>query len=85
MSLPLITSDFMTLVNDIDENCGWVTKTRDADSIRQVLRSILAMPPERITAMKEAARRKAVAEFALGVMIEHTDRVYAGVMERYFQ
>ena len=79
MGLPVITSDFMILVNNIDENCGWVTKTKDAASIRQTLRSILAMPPERLNAMKAAARRKAEAEFSLRNMIEHTDRVYAEI------
>lgn len=82
MGLPVIVSDFMILVNNINENCGWVTKTKDADSIRQVLRAILAMPPERITAMKIAARRKAEADFALGNMLDHTDRVYDEIMKR---
>lgn len=82
MGLPVITSDFMILVNNIDESCGWVTKTRNAGSIRQVLRSILAMPPERITAMKEAARRKAVTDFSLRNMIGHTERVYEEIMKR---
>jgi glycosyltransferase involved in cell wall biosynthesis len=76
MGLPVITSDFMILVNNINDACGWVTRMKDAGSIRQVLRSILAMPPERLTAMKEAARRKAEADFPLRAMIERTDQVY---------
>jgi glycosyltransferase involved in cell wall biosynthesis len=79
MGLPVITSDFSILVNNINEECGWVTKMKDAGSIRQVLRSILAVPPERLTAMKEAARRKAEADFPLRAMIDATDRVYAGI------
>ena len=82
MGLPVIVSDFMILVNNINENCGWVTKTKDAESIRQVLRAILAMPPEQITAMKIAARQKAEADFALGNMLDHTDRVYDEIMKK---
>lgn len=80
MGLPVITSDFMVLVRNIDESCGWVTKAKDVASIGEVLRAILAMPPERIDAMKAAARRKAEAEFSIADMLEQTDKVYARVM-----
>jgi glycosyltransferase involved in cell wall biosynthesis len=80
MGLPLITSDFMTLVRDIDESCGWVTRMKDPESIRETLRVILAMPPERLSAMQTAARRKAEAEFSVRSMIERTDAVYARLM-----
>lgn len=76
MSMPVITSDFMILTNNIDENSGWVTRTKDADSIRSVLRAILAMPPEQIVAMKKAARKKAEAEFSIETMAERTNAVY---------
>jgi glycosyltransferase involved in cell wall biosynthesis len=81
MSLPLITSDFMTLAKDIGASCGWVTRMKDPDSIREVLRSILAMSPEDLSAMKEAARRRALEEFSLHTMIRRTDDLYLGLME----
>ena len=82
MGLPVITSDFMVLVRNIDESCGWVTKTKDAASIRKVLRVILDMPPERLNAMKLAARRKAEAEFSITDMLEQTDKVYTEIMKK---
>lgn len=82
MGLPVITSDFMVLVNNIDESCGWVTKAKDAASIREVLRAILAMPPEAITAMKQAARRRAEAHFSLENMVNQTNRVYDAIMKK---
>ncbi len=80
MGLPVITSDFMVLVRNIDASCGWVSKAKDTMSIREVLRAILDMPPERIDTMKLAARRKAEAEFSIADMIAMTNAVYAGIM-----
>ena len=82
MGLPVITSDFMILVNNINENCGWVTKAKDAESIRAVLRVILSMTPEELTAMKIAARAKAEADFSLEKMIRDTNAVYAAIMQK---
>ena len=80
MSLPVITSDFMILVNNINENCGWVTKTKDAGSVRATLQAILALSPEELEAMKKAAREKAEACFSIDDMIRETDAVYARIM-----
>jgi glycosyltransferase involved in cell wall biosynthesis len=80
MSLPVITSDFMILTGTIDPACGWVTKTKDPESIRTALRSILALSPEEINAMKVAARKKAEAGFSIDRMIRATNDVYAGIM-----
>lgn len=82
MGLPVITSDFMTLVSDIDESCGWVTKMKDAGSVREALRAILSMPPEAITTMKQAARRRAEAHFSLESMVKQTNQVYAAIMKK---
>ena len=82
MGLPVITSDFMVLVRNIDASCGWVTKAKDAASVREVLRAILDMPPERLDAMKLAARHKAEAEFSIDNMLEQTDKVYAEIMRK---
>ena len=80
MSLPVIVSDFMILVNNINAKCGWVTKTKDADSIRAVLRQILALPPQELEAMKIAARAKAEADFSLEKMAKDTNAVYAAIL-----
>ena len=80
MSLPVIVSDFMILVNNINEKCGWVTKAKDADSIRAVLRQILALPPQELEAMKIAARAKAEADFSLEKMAKDTNAVYAAIL-----
>lgn len=82
MGLPVITSDFMILVNNINDQCGWVTKAKDAASIRAVLRKILVLSPEAITAMKTAARAKAEADFSLEKMIEDTNAVYAAILRK---
>ena len=81
MGLPVITSDFMVLVNNIDENCGWVTKSKNAESIREVLQDILAMPPEELTGMKQAARRRAEAYFSIENMVKQTNEVYVAIMK----
>lgn len=82
MSLPVISSDFPNYIHNIDESCGWVTKRRDPESIRAVLRGILALLPEELNAMKLAARRKAENSFSLQRMIAETDKVYENVMGR---
>lgn len=81
MSLPTITSDFLTLAEVIDPGCGWVTKMKDPESIRAVLREILALSPEELDAMKKAARTKAEADFAIDKMIRETNEVYARIMQ----
>lgn len=80
MSLPVITSDFVSLVKEIAPGCGWVTKMKDAESIRKVLRRILALPPEEINAMKQAARKKAEADFSSSDMRGKTYALYERLM-----
>ena len=80
MSLPVITSDFMSLAREVDSGCGWVTKMKDAASVRAVLRHILSMRPEEISAMKTAARRKAEANFSITGMLDATYAVYDSLM-----
>ena len=83
MSLPLITSDFLTLKNMTDPACGWVTKMKDPESIREALRAILALSPEELDAMKIAARKKAETDFySLRKMIDETDKVYEQIMAK---
>lgn len=82
MGLPLVISDFPTLVHSINDDCGWVTKVKDVESIRRTLREILALPSERLDAMKKAARAKAEADFDLWRMIERTNSVYAALEEK---
>lgn len=81
MGLPVISSDFPNHVKNIDTDCGWVTRTGDSDSIREVLLAILAMPAEQIDAMKRSARQKAASSFSLEKMLAATNAVYAAVME----
>ena len=82
MGLPVLVSDFMVLVNNIDQSCGWVTKSKSAESVRETLRAILAMTPEELTAMKQAARRRAEAHFSLENMVNQTNQVYAAIMKK---
>ncbi|GHV52425.1 transferase [Deltaproteobacteria bacterium] len=79
MSLPVMVSDFAGLVNNVDESCGWVTKPRDADSIRQTLLEILALSPEKLNGMKFAARKRAEEQFSISKMIGETNAVYASL------
>ena len=72
----------MVLVNNIDQSCGWVTKSKSAESVRETLRAILAMTPEELTAMKQAARRRAEAHFSLENMVNQTNQVYAAIMKK---
>ncbi|MDR2503628.1 MAG: glycosyltransferase family 4 protein [Deltaproteobacteria bacterium] len=80
MGLPVISSDFSNHVRNIDESCGWVTRRHDAESVRQVLLRILAMPPAELEAMKLAARRKAERDFSLEKMMAETNAVYESLM-----
>ena len=82
LSMPVITSDFMILVDNITPGGGWVTKTRDPESILRVLRDILAMEPEEIDAMKLAARKKAEADFSIEKMVDKTNAVYEEIMKK---
>ena len=82
LGMPVITSDFMVLVDTITPGCGWVTKTGEAHSILKALREILAMRPEEIDAMKRAARKKAESHFGIERMVAQTSAVYEGLMGR---
>ncbi|MDR2891677.1 MAG: glycosyltransferase [Deltaproteobacteria bacterium] len=80
MSLPVMISDFPVMRDYVDQSCGWVTRAQDAESIRETLRKILAMPPEELNGMKRAARLKAEREFSIQRMLEATNKVYSGII-----
>lgn len=80
MSLPVLSSDFAGSERDVIPGTGWITRMKDPESIRDALRAILDLPPEELTAMKRAARERAVAAFSIEKMIAETNKVYAGLL-----
>lgn len=79
MSLPVLVSRYAGLPDNIDEFTGWLTEPKNSESIRAVLRKILAMSPEELTQMKRAARDKAVRDFGIGKMLKATNVFYAAL------
>jgi glycosyltransferase involved in cell wall biosynthesis len=79
MSLPMIVSDYSSLPQRVDKDCGWITQTRNAGSIKEALLKILALSPEDLNAMKRKARAKAEAEYAQEIMIDATNQVYVDI------
>lgn len=62
-------------MGNVDSGCGWVTITRNADSIREALVNILRMPPpEALDEVKRNARKKAEAEFSADTYGEEGQR-----------
>lgn len=82
MNLPVISSDFPNSLHNVSPGTGWITRMKDPESIKQVLREILDMPPDELTAMKLAARERAEAVFSLKKMLVETNRVYDWVMRQ---
>lgn len=82
MGLPILTSDFPVLLETTTPSCRWVTKTGDAASIREALRTILSLPPEDIAALKKTAMEHAQKHFSVTTMIEKTNKVYASLMNQ---
>lgn len=76
MSLPVIVSDYASLPRNVDADCGWVTKTKDVQSIKEALITICSMTPEELNEMKRNARKKAEAEFSADLMVQKTNAVY---------
>lgn len=82
MSLPMIVSDYTSLPKSVDEGCGWMTKLRDAESIKAALLKILSMAPEQLNEMKHNARKKAEANYSIEIMLEKTNEVYESIAMR---
>lgn len=80
MGLPILTSDYPPLLDTSDDSCRWVTKMADPHSIRQALRSILALSPEELTTLKQVAMDYAQKHFSVKTMVEKTNSVYASLM-----
>lgn len=79
MGLPVLTSDFAGSDRDVTPETGWMTRMKDAESVRDALRAILALKPEELAAMKAATRRRAEELFSIEKMIDETNKVYAGM------
>ncbi|MDL2314328.1 glycosyltransferase family 4 protein [Desulfovibrio sp. OttesenSCG-928-C14] len=81
MALPVLVSDYSGHVKNVDDSCGWVTRARDVESIREALLKILSLSAEEISTMKAAARAKAEKYFSIDTMLEATNRVYDQLMQ----
>jgi glycosyltransferase involved in cell wall biosynthesis len=78
--LPVIVSDFGALPSNIDNNInGWITKKSDPQAIATVLQKIVLMSNTELLAFKHAARKKAVHEFDIKMMLDKTYKLYQEV------
>lgn len=83
MGKPVIVSDYSGLSENIDDDInGWITKTGDIESIRIKILWIINNH-EKIKAMGEYARLKAVKEFSIQDFIKKTEYVYAKVANNF--
>ena len=78
--LPVIVSNFGGLPNNIDHGInGWITNKEDPVSIFNTLMEILSASHETIMLCKHEARKKAVTQFDLKIMLEKTYKLYQNI------
>jgi L-malate glycosyltransferase len=76
MGKPVLVSDYAGLPENITPGSdGWVVKTRDIAAIAQALRAILEQR-DRLPAIGDAARAKALREFDLAQFVDGTEAAY---------
>ncbi len=66
---------------DVIGNCGQVVPPRDASALARAWRSVLDSTPDEMAALKQAARERAVRNYALTTITERYEALYNEILK----
>jgi glycosyltransferase involved in cell wall biosynthesis len=66
----------------IPDKSGWVVRTGDPDALAERMRALMALSPDRRSAMGEEGRNFVASRFALDAVLNTWEHVYASLLEK---